>query len=760
VGESVDAVVGHSVRLMDLQRFEARNSANGLFLRYCGGRSRHFAPRQVMAIVAGLTFMMLEDAATGLVILALCLGGDAADSLLMHRIWRRYRNRTVSRGARVLVRLSGALQALTIAVSAALAWNISSDVRVEFYVTAFIVGAIINAGLARPYDPLSGDLKLCILAGVWALLILNEGVLTGDPAVWLSEHAFYVVASLMLAFSSFTFLRFIDDTFAKRRAIERDLLRNQLALEASQAALTQREAQARRLAVVAEQANDAVIICDRAGLIEWVNDTFTRITGYALDEARGQSPGVLLAAPASDSTTLQRIADARTDARPFRAEILNQTKLGRTIWMETSLTPVWNLDGTHGGTIHVERDITGAKEREAELARANAEAHAAAEARSRFLATMSHEIRTPMNGVIGMADLLSRTPLTDEQRDYLTAITDSGEALLSLINDILDLTKLQSGKMDIADLPFDIVATVHGVTTLLSPMAKAKGIALVECLPARAVWRGGDAGRVRQVLMNLIGNAVKFTQDGRVSVDLRMTAESATIAVSDTGIGIAADRIDHIFDAFTQADGAITRAFGGTGLGLTISRILSRAMGGDITVTSVAGQGSTFTLTLPLVAAVAPKAITADEGAVAWPPSHPIRVLMAEDNATNRLILSRMIAAPGVNLSAVENGALAVDSYAADPPDLIIMDMQMPVMDGLTAIRRIRVIERERGLRRCPVLVLTANAFREDESACLAADADAFQSKPVRRTILLQQAAALVGHALPATSSPARAGLA
>ncbi len=749
---------GRSDRLLDLQRFEARSSPNGLLLRYCAARPRHLAARQAIAVVAGLTFMALESAWAGAAILVLCVGGDFVDSVFCARIARAWRDGILPPRMRIAIRLSGALQALTIAVSAALAWAVSEDVRVEFYVTAFLVGAVINAGLIRPFDPKTGNLKLAILAGTWALLNVKEAALSADLAAWFAFQAYYLVASAMLAFASFTFLRFVDATFAKRKVIERDLLRNQLALQSSQAALIEREAQARRLAVVAEQASDSIFICDRRGRIEWVNDMFTRVTGYTRDEAVGQAPGVLMATPDADPEVVAGLLAARAAARPHRAEVLCRIRDGRDIWMEVALTPIWNLDGTHGGTIQVERDMTDAKAREAALARANAEARAAAEAKSRFLATMSHEIRTPMNGVIGMADLLSRTSLTGEQRGYLDAIVESGEALLALINDILDLTKLQSGKVEIAAEPFDLAATVTGVTTLLGPIAARKEIAL-QADTGPPLWVAGDAGRVRQILLNLVGNAVKFTSRGGVSVRLSRDGAVTRIAVTDTGIGIAPERLGSIFDAFTQADGAITRAFGGTGLGLTISRMLAQAMGGEVSVTSAPGQGSTFTLSLPLRAA-APLVASDPETGAEWPPRNPIRVLMAEDNATNRLILARMIGGPGVTLDEVENGADAVAQYCETRPDLVVMDMQMPVMDGLTALRHLREIERTRGLPRCPVIVLTANAFREDERASFAADADAFQTKPVKRRVFLQQAAALIEARRDTAAFPAARGLA
>jgi two-component system, sensor histidine kinase len=733
--------------LQDLQRFETRHSPNGLLLRYCRGRCRTFWARQMLTLVASLALAVMESWQLGLAVLLLNPLGDALDCLLLLHVWRRFQAGNVPPQVARLVALSGMLQAATIALCAVLAWVHSAVVDVEFFITALLTGAAINGGLIWPYQRLTASLKLVTFVGAWVVLIVQEAWVAPDASLWLHENAYYVIATLMLGYASFQFLRYVDKTFARNAAIEHDLLRNQYALETIRAALHLREAQARRLALVAENANDCVLICTPEGQIDWVNDTFIRTTGYTLAEVVGRTAADVLNAPGTDPASIAEILSSRRDRRPCRVELLNATKDGRHIWMDVSITPIFNADGSHAMTIQVERDMTEAKIRAEELAQANADAREAVAAKSRFLATMSHEIRTPMNGVIGMAELLSRTPLDTEQQGYLSAIIESGEALLSVINDILDLSKLQSGKMDVATAPFDIVASMQGVATLLRPLAKAKGIGFtIEIDATSALWVAGDAGRVRQILLNLAGNAVKFTRDGQVSIGLTATIQGPraelVLQVQDTGIGIAPDRIETVFDSFTQADGAITREFGGTGLGLTISRVLARVMGGDVTVRSDLGQGSVFQLTLDLPVVAAPIAtapVRLDDAPLA-----DAHILVAEDNRTNRLILRKMLEAPGVTLTEAHNGAEAVQRYADAAPHLIIMDMQMPVMDGLTAIRQIRGIESARGLPRCPIIVLTANAFSEDSTASFAADADDFLTKPVVRAILLARVSALL----------------
>jgi two-component system, sensor histidine kinase len=286
---------------------------------------------------------------------------------------------------------------------------------------------------------------------------------------------------------------------------------------------------------------------------------------------------------------------------------------------------------------------------------------------------------------------------------------------------------------------------------LLRPLAAEKGLDLPVPEGCSApIWVRGDSGRVRQVLMNLVGNAIKFTATGSVRVALKAEGNADfTIDVTDTGIGIAADRLEAVFDSFTQVDGAIDRQFGGTGLGLTISRMLARAMGGDVQVTSTAGKGSVFSVLLKLQQAEPVLAALPDQRSAPAVFSHArrlnTRILIAEDNRTNRLILRKMLEADNVELIEVENGAEAVARYRESAPDLVVMDMQMPVMDGLTAIRAIRSQEQVSGLPRCPILVLSANVFPEDAQASFDADCDDFLTKPVLRDTLLARTHRLLG---------------
>lgn len=743
---------------------ETRNSSDALFLRYCKGRARHFAMRQMLTLIGAATLAGLGGIATGALALALALAGELADCLTLKVIVARRPCPPVHRHARLLATLTATIQAASIAAVAAIALVTADHGEADFFVCAFLAAAIINAGLSLPHHAGASVARIAIHTTTFAAIGVHNVAMFLSGRMLTSEWVFNLVGMTVLMVMSWGFVSYVRAAHLRQMAYERALIGEKLALEASRSELVEKERQARRLALVAENANDSVVITRSDGRITWVNETFSKITGYSYDEAIGHTPGALLNAPETDPRTIRRLISAHKSHKPMRIEVLNRCKDGSVIWMETSLTPIFNPDGSHAMTIGVERDISAMKEREAELARARHAAEEAARARTRFLATMSHEIRTPMNGVIGMAELLAETDLAPEQEQALATIIESGRALLTIINDVLDLTRLQSGKPVIRSDPFLIGDTVQGVAEILRPLARGKGVALNLSLPALPVMLLGDAGRIRQIVMNLAGNAVKFTPEGRVDLDLTITPSgdqaAVEVAVRDTGIGIPAERLEGIFDSFTQADGDITRRFGGTGLGLTISRLLAREMGGDITVESHPGAGSQFRLrlTLPLApgwhcaGAVGPlrdQAAPAPDPAADLP-SRPetgpaeagLRILVAEDNATNRMIVGKMLAATGAEIAFVENGVGAVERFRDWHPHVILMDLSMPGMDGLEATRRIRTLEGAGKRPPARIVALTANAFDEDREASLAAGCDAFLAKPISKAALLDTVAA------------------
>ena len=371
-----------------------------------------------------------------------------------------------------------------------------------------------------------------------------------------------------------------------------------------------------------------------------------------------------------------------------------------------------------------------------ELQAARDRAESANVAKSQFLANMSHEIRTPLNGVLGMAQVLAKSPLTPDDQDKVRVIRASGETLLGLLNDLLDLSKIEAGRMDLEAHEFDLAAEVDTATRSFAAIAAQKDVRfLVEVQPdARGVWRG-DAGRIRQVLGNFVSNAVKFTDAGEVRVSVRRTDQGVACTVSDSGVGIASDALEYLFERFSQVDPSATRRFGGTGLGLAISRELVELMGGRISVTSVEGRGSAFSFELPLTW-VAPSRVAA-EAPDAESELPPIRVLAAEDNKTNQLLLTAMLIPLGVEVRLTGDGREAVEAFAAEHFDLILMDVQMPVMNGVDATQAIRAIEAERGLSPIPILALSANVMRHQIDEYLAAGMNGFVAKPIEMAALI-----------------------
>ncbi len=367
-------------------------------------------------------------------------------------------------------------------------------------------------------------------------------------------------------------------------------------------------------------------------------------------------------------------------------------------------------------------------------------ADAANSAKSQFLATVSHEIRTPLNGVLGMVQAMAHEDLSPAQRERLGVIGQSGEMLLAILNDVLDLSKIEAGKLVLDSADFDLGGLALSLRTTFEPLAQAKGLTFIFEVAEEAIGTyRGDSLRVRQVFHNLISNAVKFTREGSIRVSLDAAPGLLRFTVEDTGVGMSPDQIGQLFDKFVQADSSTTRRFGGTGLGLAISRELAHAMGGEIWAEGEIGRGSRFTVELPLTrvgeAEAQALAIAAETPATA---SHTLRILAAEDNATNQLVLRTLLSQFGLEPVIVGDGQQAVAAWEAGDWDLILMDAQMPVMDGIAATLAIRRREAETGRAAVPILALTANAMNHQIDSYLAAGMNGVVAKPIQVAELIE----------------------
>ena len=477
------------------------------------------------------------------------------------------------------------------------------------------------------------------------------------------------------------------------------------------------------------------LVGTRASGLAWLTGDGTALAGNSVPWDRALATGNL------QTNEMVRMADS----------------FGKTHTFIVNCAPVLGAKGKPGGALVSLEDVTQLEENKIELGKAKERAEAANRAKSDFLANMSHDIRTPMNAILGFTDLLRRGygKNQDDARKYLETIYSSGKHLLDLINDILDLSKVEAGALEVEQIACAPHLLIHEVVTVLGVKAREKGIALefnAEGMVPATIH--SDPTCLRRIVTNLVGNAVKFTEHGSVSVTLRLITSNGepqiVIEVSDTGIGIAAERLESMFDPFSQADSSVTRRFGGTGLGLTISRRLARAMGGDITASSEAGQGSTFTVTVNTGSLSGIRMLSPSEIIAAHTGSETdeqtrwrfpaARVLVVDDAPENRELLTLLLGDAGLQVDEAENGQVGVEMARHQSYDLILMDMQMPVMDGFTATR----ILRADGLT-IPIIALTANAMKDSEQEVLEAGCSGIQTKPINIDDLMQALAAQLG---------------
>ncbi len=507
----------------------------------------------------------------------------------------------------------------------------------------------------------------------------------------------------------------------------------------------QAEEELNNLRTAVEQSANTIIITDPGGGIEYVNPCFEKITGYTFAEAVGQNSRILRSGE-QDNSFYRNLWETISSGKNWKGQFHNRRKDGSLFWESATISPVFDSSGRIVHFIAIKEDITERKALEANLLDALDCAEAGNRTKSEFLAVMSHELRTPLNGVLGFAELLADSPLNQEQKEHARTIRTCGEHLLQIVNDILDFSSIERKRLRLDDAPVSIGSLMESSCLPVRNTAADKGLEF-RCEMAAGVPSQihGDERRIRQILINLLGNAVKFTASG--SVVLRIAPATCgdrpalDFSVEDTGIGIPSETIPLLFKPFTQADSTLRRPFEGTGLGLAISQRLAEAMGGKITIISTPGRGSIFTLRLPIEGAgkdpenaaveKQPQSSPACPGAGGGtPPENP--VLVVEDDTSSRLLAGKMLEAIGWRVEFARDGQAALDAFVPGKFSMIFMDMQMPVMDGITATKMIREAEGATETR-VPIIALTANVMPGDRERCKAAGMDDFLSKPFKK---------------------------
>ncbi|MEX2172542.1 MAG: response regulator [Pirellulales bacterium] len=636
----------------------------------------------------------------------------------------------------------------------------------------------LTGGRIETHFHVFGSLAFLAAYRDWRVLVPATLIVAADHflrGVWWSETVFGVAAAENWRWLEHAAWVVFEDVFLILIILQsvremHELARHTTQVELTAETLAQRAEEIRKLSLVASEARYGVVITDPQQRAEWVNDSFIQMTGFTAGEIIGREPWTLLHGPHTDPVTAERVREQLRQQRSVGVELINYAKDGREFWTSLKIEPVFDEDGRLTNFISTQTNISDRKEREAELRRAKEESESANRAKSQFLANMSHEIRTPLNGILGFTELLrvAAAGISEtERQDYLQTISSSGRHLLTLINDILDISKIEAGHLLVENVrcsPHQIIAEV--VSVLRVP-AQEKGL----CLDYR--WESGipesimsDPFRLKQLLMNLLGNAIKFTEQGSVivvaSLDATTVSQLLRIEVRDTGMGIPSDKLDMIFEPFAQADSSVTRKHGGTGLGLAITRRIAEALGGTLVVTSELGRGSAFAATVA----------TGDLSGISIlekPPQDTIgdvipqesamsdltglNVLLVEDGDTNRKLLRVTLTRGGASVATAENGKIALHLATEQSFDVILMDMQMPVMDGYTATR----ILRERGFTK-PIIALTAHAMKGDREKCQEAGCSGYLTKPINLGTLVHTVLEATSAAGSTATRPRAAG--
>jgi PAS domain S-box-containing protein len=485
----------------------------------------------------------------------------------------------------------------------------------------------------------------------------------------------------------------------------------------------------KKLAMVVENMIAMVVITNEKGIIEWVNPAFTKISGFSAQEAEGNTPEGLLYGKDTDPVTVESMRNAFANGKDYEGELLNYSKSGDPYWVKIQCKPLRDEAGNIIKYFFIQEDITEKRKMEIDLVLAKEAAEVSAVTKRRFLANMSHEIRTPINAIMGLSEQLHKANLSEDHHNLVDIIYTSANNLLVVLNDILDLSKIEEGKLNIVSETFDIRDTFKRAVQVLQHKADEKGIQLsLKIDDNLAPSLLGDPYRLNQVLLNIIGNAIKFTDHGSVKVNCSVLQQEdqkqvINIVVTDTGIGMDSSTLEKVFIAFHQGQQGFERRFGGTGLGLNICNNLVKLMEGEISIQSTQEKGTTVTLSIPFE--ISKKCIQPEEE-IDFNSLAEKNILLVEDNKFNRLVASMILKKYKVILTEAENGEEAIHKIKSGSYDLVLMDMQMPVMDGLTATSLIRTQLKSK----IPIIALTAHALEEEKHNCMAAGVNDFISKP------------------------------
>lgn len=522
----------------------------------------------------------------------------------------------------------------------------------------------------------------------------------------------------------------IDNAISRRKSEER---------------IRKMEQQVEKLLWVVSKTDNSMAIASKDGIIEWVNEGFERLTGYKSKDVVGTHGNQLYANGISGlnpkSNWYKELLSAK---QTVTYESKNYRKDGTWIWVFTTLSPITNENNEIVNIVAIDSDITARKEAEMQLLQSKLRAEKLAKAKEDFVANMSHEIRTPMNAIVGMVQLLADTEVNEKQEKYLKSISFASENLLSIINDVLDFSKLEANAVAFEQTSFNIRECLQHIIDMFLPKAEEKGLKLsfnVESNTPQFVI--GDPTKLSQIITNLLGNALKFTDQGEITLEVK-TANSTKktveleFSVSDTGIGIPENKQSSIFSSFEQAETNTTRKYGGTGLGLAIIKKLTEGMGGVVTLQSEVNKGSTFIVNMPF--SIQETLVNAKSKSE----SEPARIdgkrgLLVEDNELNQMVANQFLASVGVNVTTVNDGLQAVEAAKNGGYDFILMDIQMPNMDGYESAKEIRKM----GIQ-TPIIAMTAHAFSGEKEKCLAAGMNDYLTKPIKRDLLFAKIAELL----------------